>query len=322
MMTGRRIIVTGVGGAPGFDLARALIRLGHQVTAADANPLSPGLHLPEALPAFLPAAASPGFDEQLLMLCRERTAEAVISCVEAELPRLLALRSTLAASGIRVWLPSAATVEACGDKARFAAVLAEHAIPTPRTWLPEQIDTIPDGLPLVVKPRRGHGSQGIIYCTSRNEAKILCRLTPDPLVQERIEGGEFTADCLVDHNARASVVVRRRLLVKGGLSMVSETVHDPEITGLVKAALIAVGAEGVCCVQGFTRAGEEPRVLLTEANARIAGGFPLTEAAGADLVGQLIAGLFEESIDHARLSYKPGVRLTKYIETLRIGGNR
>ncbi len=322
MMTGRRIIVTGVGGAPGFDLARALLRLGQRVTAADANPLSAGLHLPEALPVVLPAADSPAFDDQLLTLCRERSAEAVISCVEAELPRLLALRSALAASGVRVWLPPAAAVEACGDKARFAAVLAQHAIPTPRTWLPEQIDTIPEGLPLVVKPRHEHGSQGITYCTSRNEAKILCRLTADPLVQERIDGDEFTADCLVDHNARASVVVRRRLLVKGGLSMVSETVHDPEITGLVKAALTAVGAEGVCCMQGFTRAGEEPRVLLTEANARIAGGFPLAEAAGADLVAQLIAGLFEQPVDHARLHYKPGVRLTRYVETLRIGGNR
>ncbi|MFC4611786.1 hypothetical protein ACFO9E_29010 [Streptomyces maoxianensis] len=55
---------------------------------------------------------------------------------------------------------------------------------------------------------------------------------------------------------------------------------------------------------------------MTEVNARFAGGFPASEAAGADLTGQLLAGLFKKPVDHDRLQYKPGVCLTKYTETL------
>jgi carbamoyl-phosphate synthase large subunit len=52
---------------------------------------------------------------------------------------------------------------------------------------------------------------------------------------------------------------------------------------------------------------------------RVAGGFPLTEAAGADLVGQMVNGLFGLPIDRTRLAYRNGVFLTNYIETLAIG---
>ncbi|MFE0523249.1 hypothetical protein [Streptomyces sp. NPDC058954] len=45
---------------------------------------------------------------------------------------------------------------------------------------------------------------------------------PDPVVQERIEGREFTAKCLV---GQAGVILRWRLVVKGGLAMVSRTCH-------------------------------------------------------------------------------------------------
>ncbi len=41
--------------------------------------------------------------------------------------------------------------------------------------------------------------------------------------------------------------------------------------------------------------------------------------AGADLVGQALAGMFGAPVDHAALAYRPGVYLTKYTETLAAG---
>jgi carbamoyl-phosphate synthase large subunit len=71
-------------------------------------------------------------------------------------------------------------------------------------------------------------------------------------------------------------------------------------------------------VQGFLCDGGGERVVITEMNARIAGGFMLAEAAGADLVGQTLAGLWQRRVDHDRLTYKPGVRLTKATTTLAV----
>ncbi|MDC2956863.1 hypothetical protein PO587_20570 [Streptomyces gilvifuscus] len=45
------------------------------------------------------------------------------------------------------------------------------------------------------------------------------------MVQERIDGREFTVECLVGRDGQASVILRWRLVVKGGLAMVSRTCH-------------------------------------------------------------------------------------------------
>ncbi|MGA5635041.1 ATP-grasp domain-containing protein [Streptomyces lydicamycinicus] len=311
----KRILVTGVGGAPGFDLARSLLRLGCKVLAADADPYAAGFLLPETTAHVLPPAMDPGYRASMLRLCANARPDAILSTVERELPRLIALRRPLADLGITTWLPERHAATACGDKARFAAVLTAHGVPTPRTVLPDQLDGAPHGL-LVVKPRHGQGAKGVHVCRTREQARVLCELIPAPIVQEHITGREFTADCLIDRAGRASVILRYRLLVKGGLAVVSRTFNDPEVDECVRAALTATGVTGACCVQGFIRDDSPDRVLITEANARVGGGFPASVAAGADYIGQYLRGLFRQDVDHGQLTYKPDVTLTKYVETL------
>ncbi|MCZ4604466.1 ATP-grasp domain-containing protein [Streptomyces sp. Lzd4kr] len=113
------------------------------------------------------------------------------------------------------------------------------------------------------------------------------------------------------------MLLRRRNLVKAGLATVSTTFDSPAAREAVKRTLAAVGARGLCCVQGFM--GDDGSVTITELNVRIAGGFALTGAAGADLVEQMVNGLFGLPVDHDRLTYKNGLFLTSYIETLAVG---
>ncbi|MFE1776004.1 ATP-grasp domain-containing protein [Streptomyces sp. NPDC059008] len=313
----KTLVVTGVGGAPGFDLARSLLRLGCRVIAADSDPYAPGLLLPEITSHLTVPAADSGYRSGMLRLCATLRPDAVLSTVEQELPKLLTLRRPLADLGVRTWLPERPAITACTDKAHFATVLTEHGIPTPRTVLAYEPDRAPDG-PLVIKPRHGQGGKDVHFCRTREQARVLCQLVPRPIIQERISGREFTADCLVDRAGRASVILRYRLLVKGGLAVVSRTFNDPEVQECVRATLAAIGVTGACCVQGFIRQDGPTRVVITEANARVGGGFLAAEAAGADYVGQLLRGLFQQDIDHGQLTYKPDVCLTKYIETLTI----
>ncbi|MEU0123593.1 ATP-grasp domain-containing protein [Streptomyces albidoflavus] len=314
----RRILVTGVGANPGLGLARSLTRLGHQVIATDANPLAPGLLLPDVIPRLIPHTDAREYADALAEICRDHDVEAVVAGIENDLPPLLAAKTRLTAAGVRLWLPDPDSIRACIDKAVFHRVLTEHAIRTPRTWHPAQLDRVPDGTELVIKPARGHGAQNVHFCSSREHARVLCGLVPQAIVQERVHGTEFTADCLVDRAGRASAILRRRDLVKAGLAAVSTTFTDLRVHAAVVATLKAVRSVGVSCVQGFI-SPDDDTVTITELNARIAGGFPLTEAAGADLVEQLVNGLFGAAVDHDRLTYRTGVFLTNYVETLAVG---
>jgi carbamoyl-phosphate synthase large subunit len=204
--SGSRIMVTGVGGAPGFDLAVSLLKRGIDVIGADADPLAPGLLIPGIIPRVTASADSPGYPAELLGLCAELRPAALFSAVEHELPALIRMRHDLAGLGVRTWLPDADGARACLDKAAFCAALVRDGLPVPRTWLPHEVSQVPDGIPLVVKPRRGQGSKGVYFCSERRQAAVLCELAPDPVIQERVPGREFTADCLAGRDGNASVI--------------------------------------------------------------------------------------------------------------------
>src|SRR5438445_10650645 len=102
----RRILVTGVGGAPALDLARRLLDLGHEVIAVDANPLAPGLLVPGVIARTMPTADDPCYFVALLELCRELRPDAIIPGVEQELPHLIEMSAALADPGVRTCRPS------------------------------------------------------------------------------------------------------------------------------------------------------------------------------------------------------------------------
>ncbi|ABW15631.1 protein of unknown function DUF201 [Parafrankia sp. EAN1pec] len=312
----RRVLVTGVGAAPGLQTARALLKRGCEVVAVDADPLAFGLRLPGVLARTMPPVADPGYHDALVALCDQDRPDALIGGVEQEIPTLIDLAEELARLGVATWLPPLPATRACLNKAHFHEVMTAAGLPVPATWLPDRLAEIPSGLPLLVKPRGGQGGQGVIRCSTAAQARVLCELVTGPIVQERLAGWEFTADCLTDPAGRSSVILRHRQIVKGGLAVVATTFHHPAATDLVTRALAALEMEGVCCVQGFIDDGG--RVVLTEANARLAGAFPVSEAAGADLLGQYLAALAGRPVDHGRLTYKAGVRLTTAPATLAI----
>ncbi|MFD7863009.1 ATP-grasp domain-containing protein [Streptomyces sp. NPDC057682] len=312
----RRILVTGVGGPPGLDLAASLASAGHTVMGTDSNPLAPGLIIPGISSRTVASADSPHYSADLRSLLATFRPDAIISGVERELPRLIDLQDELDAAGVRTWLPSRSTAAITLDKALFHQTVTAAGIPVPLTVLPSDLAALPEGAGLVVKPRRGQGSKDVHFCVTRRQAGVLCELVEDPIVQQRITGQEFSADCLVDRKGHASVVLRYRLMVSNGMSMVAATFHNDRATQLVRATLTAVGATGPCDVQGFVTTDHPEPVVITEVNHRFAAGFRLSEAAGADLVGQTLNGLFEAAVDHHRLTYLSGVHLTKYVAEL------
>lgn len=315
-----RILVTGVAAPPGLALARALVPEAN-VIAADADPHAPGLHIPGVTPRQLPCASDDKrFAEELLSLCGSEQPHALISTAAQELPLLGRLAGRLQSMGVRTWLPSARTAEACLDHRLLYTRLADCGVPTPRRWRPERSTDIPHGTEIEVINCHPDRAFAPIPCSSRQQARMLCALLEPAVIQERVRGTEFTADCLVDNRRQASVILRQRHLIQGGVSMVTSTFHDPRAAAVVTQALDAVGIRGPACVRGVIRTAPSPAVVITGINAHVSAGFACSTAAGADYLGQLMGALFGRPVDHSRLRYAPHVRLTRHHATLDVHG--
>jgi len=199
-------------------------------------------------------------------------------------------------------------VTVCLDKWKFFRVLRDAAVPTPDTAL-GAVTGVPG--PWIVKPRFGRGSRGVTAVDDSQNLPAICRQTSEPIVQTRLAGREFTADVLVDHDGDlAACVPRWRDETKAGISTKGETFADAVVDEVVARTVAVVGLQGVCNLQGFVDGRD---VTVVEVNPRFSGGLPLTLAAGADLVGAFVHGALGEPLSPVRLSYRPGVRMIRYL---------
>ncbi|MEV0491999.1 ATP-grasp domain-containing protein [Streptomyces atratus] len=309
-----RVMVTGVGGAAGFGLIKTLRNRGISIVALDCDPLASGLHLPDVEPHLTLPASDARYFAQLSELAEATAATAFVPTLDEELMVLASRGDELWRLGLATWLPSPSTVEQCLDKLLFSKVLNKNGIPTPVTYLPDEIGSIESVSGLIVKPRTGRGSRDVYRCFTLKQASAVCELIPAPIVQPLLTGQEFTADCLRWGEGQSVCALRMRDRVKGGMSVAGTTFHDPRVLKAVRDAIDAVMFEGPCCVQGFITTDPQTPVYITEINPRFGGGIVLSEAAGADIVGRYIGVLAGKDVDRDEMRYASGVSMVRYSE--------
>src|SRR5262249_15860614 len=129
-----------------------------------------------------------------------------------------------------VLLPDLDVVEAVADKYRAHHRFLELGLPSPPSWLPDELpDDVP--YPVLVKARRGFGSRGIFRAGNRAEADFFLAYTAeDSLVQRVCEGEEFSIDVFCDRDGRCLNAIPRTMIEsKGGESIKGMTIKDWEL---------------------------------------------------------------------------------------------
>ena len=303
------ILVTGAGGAAGVTVIRALMAAGHRVIAVDRDPMAVGMRLADAA-QMIPGPDDPEFADVVCTLSVHQGAKAVISTVSEELPSLANHRELFDEASIATWFPDRSVVQACIDKWLFHLAAKSAGLPVPPTNL-GSAEGVPG--PWIVKPRFGRGSRDILWADTRNDLEWALGHVPGPLVQTRLAGREFTVDSLVGRDGTfAGAVPRWRLATRGGITTRGETFTNDALLRLVENLLRSVAMRGAANVQGF--ASRDGNIMFTEINPRFSGGLALSLAAGADLVGQFVNGLFDLPIDTTKLHYRPGVKMLRYFD--------
>jgi carbamoyl-phosphate synthase large subunit len=284
-----RVLVTGAGGPAAIAAMKSLrAEESVQLIAADMDPWAAGLYLTGER-TLVPAGAAPEFTAVLLDRCRALGVDVVLPTVDAELLPLARAREEFAAAGVALLLAPAAALDVILDK----LTLAEHCagvVAVPRTELfGPSVDPAGWTYPVVVKPRRGSGSRGVIIVDSAAELAALDR-SPTLIVQEFLPGEEYSVDVLADASGHViASVPRLRARVDSGVSVGGRTVHDPEVERFGRVVAQATGVTYVANVQCRRDIDGVPALL--EVNPRMPGTLGLTIASGVDMPRLALASL-------------------------------
>ena len=303
------ILLTGAGGGALPGLITSLRARGYRVIAADASAQAVGLLLADA-GHVIPFGHTPEFLPKLREVCRSERVDVVLPLVDEE----LVPASFLEDDGIAVVLPRRPFVEMCLDKFVLMERMRAEGFDVPATRLASE--GIGDLVfPLVAKPRSGRGSRGVaVLGTDEELAQHLhaVGLPADRMIlQEHVEGTEFTVSVVVGRSGVTSAVVPKEIILKRGITQSAVTRRSAAIDSYCRRLQQVFSADGPFNVQLRVDAHTgSPRAF--EINPRFSTTVSLTVAAGVDEPGELIAQFLGQPAP-ADLPWNEGVVLLRHM---------
>jgi carbamoyl-phosphate synthase large subunit len=223
-------------------------------------------------------------------------------------------------------------IDTCFDKWATGRFLESCGIACPRTYLSLReartaLDRAEIALPLVIKPRWGSASIGIVHVERAEDlapAYHLIRqqltgtilaaasardLEHAVLIQEHLLGQEYGLDIVNDLDGRyVTTFARCKLAMRAGETDRAVTVESHEFDRVGAALGRRLGHVGNLDCDVFLA---EDRLHVLELNPRFGGGYPFSHVAGADLPAALIAWASGEAPDPQWLRVRPGVTAAK-----------
>lgn len=279
-----------------------------RVVATDVNPLSPAVHIAERW-YNVPLATSPDYLDAIIAICEAERIRLVVPTIDDELELFGAAAPWFLARGIRVAVSPEWTNRTCNDKLAACRHLREQGIRAAETWLPSDLPASTP-LPLFIKPRFGRGGVGAFPVRSPRELEFFLDYVQNPIIQEYLDGPEFSIDLFCDFSHRPlAIVPRERVVVRAGVMDRGRTVNTPSLIALgesVASALPFLGAVNIQC----RIVGDEPVVF--EINPRFSGGIPLTINAGADFAAYLVDLTLGRRVSPRIGRFKSGLWMTSY----------
>ena len=293
------IMITGVGRR--YDIVASFAQ--HtKVIATETSPLAPAQYAAHVR-ALVPKLEDPAYVPELVRLCEEHGVGAVIPLIDPDIEVLARARSE---GLLPALVPDPQMARATFDKYETHLLLERLSLPSPPTVLP---GTDPERYPVIVKPRRGSNSRSIHLAADSQQARFFVDYIPEPVIlQQAMQGPEFSIDCLCDLEGRCLNAIPRSMIEsRGGESVKGTVLDEPDLIELGQAVSEGVGARGACMVQCFR--DPELGLRVTDVNIRFGGGYP------SHMYGALPGQTYPELI----LRMAEGERIAPHVGDLRAG---
>lgn len=279
-----------------------------KVISADIDKLAPGLYLSDK--GYLtPPFSQKNFWPEIKRLIKKEKIDIIIPALDPLLVEFAKNFDFFNQLGVRVIISPPETIFLTRDKWKTYELLKDE-IPVAKSFITKNKINIP--FPLIIKPRDGSGSQNVFKVESKRELDFYWRKIKNPIVQEYLEGKEYTVDCLSDLDGKLLACVPRiRIETKAGVSIKGKVVKDDRIEKIAKKITEKIKFQGPFFFQLKEKKGN---LKLTEINARFGGGMPLTAKAGLNIYSLSVRLFLGEKIKISKIKW--GTYFTRYDEEI------
>ena len=195
------------------------------------------------------------------------------------------------------------------DKVLSEKWFIEKGLPIPPSYSKDDVLKFP----VIVKPRRGSASKGILVLDDAEQWNKL-ENKDDYVIQRYIaEREEYTVDCYVATSGEIiSIVPRLRIQTAGGEVMNSETRRDNNLISISEKVLKSGNFKGPVTIQ-YLRDKKTGATYIMEINPRLGGGVITSIEAGADITEFILRDYLGEELEPCE-DWKDRTLMTRYFK--------
>lgn len=299
-----------------FKKAKERLGVPGRIIAVDISNTAPAIYFADRY-HLIPRIKDDDYISALIDVCNKESISLIVPTIDTELLKLAQFRNEIESkTKAKVLLSDETVISVCRDKNNTQRFFEGNGFGVPKQLSKEDIEERNYGFPLFIKPEDGSSSINTFKVENDEQLKFFIEYIEKPIVQEFIEGTEYSVDAFCDFDGNPITVVPRIRLAtrsgeisKGMIDKNREVIDDVlRLIGILKP----IGHITVQCMK--TARGIE----YIEINPRFGGGAPMSIDAGADSCENLYRLLMGEKLVYNE-DYKDKCLFVRFDESIMIG---
>lgn len=296
-----------------FQNAAITLCIKSTIVAGDCSESAPATYFADKK-VILPRINEPNYIDEIISVCQKENIRLIVPTIDTDLLLLSKEKNRIESeSGTKVLISDRKVISICRDKVATHKFLKNNGFMVPRMYSDCELNDTELQFPLFIKPRSGSSSINAFKVNNLEELKTYKSLIKDPIVQDFMNGPEFTVDVFLDFEGKLiSVVPRLRIETRGGEISKGKIIKDREIINDIKKLVKILKPIGHITVQLIkTKKG----IGYIEINPRFGGGAPMSIYSGADSCENLYRLLAGENLDYNE-DYKSNITFLRYDQSI------
>jgi carbamoyl-phosphate synthase large subunit len=299
------VLVTGVGGGVGQGIIKSLRLIKDieiKIISADMSELASGLYGGD-YSYLVPAASDSHYFDEIEKICLKNKVDFYFPGTDVELIKCAkSIKELKTKLNVEIVISPLNVIEVADDKLKTAVFLKENGFSHPQTWIPEEVVWYDMVYPLIVKPKVGFRSIGVHVVYTEYEAKSAIASLDGPIIQEYIDGDEYTCTIVFGKDCVSDVLCLRRDL-RAGDTFRAFPVRNYDIESYVEKIALKLGIYGSCNFQLRLTPEGVPKVF--EINSRFSGTTPFCSYLGFNPVEfylkSMLGRVYKSDIDYSKV---------------------
>lgn len=279
-----------------FKEAAKIKGIKSNIVTADISKTAPAIYFGDKN-YIIPRIGEHGYIESIIDICNKEKVRLIVPTIDTELMIMSENKELIEEkTQAKVLISDKRVINICRNKKNTNKFFQDNGFGVPKEITSEDIEMENYEFPLFIKPLDGSSSINAFKINNKNELMFFREYIKNPIIQECIEGKEYTIDAFIDFDGKpVTIVPRERIATRSGEISKGKIVKDRELINEVKHVIEVLKPIGHITFQCMkTKEG----IKFIEINPRFGGGAPMSIKAGANSPLSLYKLLLGENLSY------------------------